>query len=122
MITHVDELIVNDGAVTIGGWAMVPDRRSKRGEIHVVLRSAASNLIFTAVALQRSDVAKAYDEPRWRWSGFRAVIERERLPAEDFIVGVIIADGERADLLMTPNKVLLAPGKPAKAVQMTTVP
>ncbi|MGH7946030.1 MAG: hypothetical protein ACREF9_13615 [Opitutaceae bacterium] len=118
IITHVDELVVNDRAVTIGGWAMIPGRVSRRDEIHVVLRSDKSNLVFSTVTLQRTDVAKAYNEPKWRGCGFRAVIERERLPAEDFTVGVLIAGRSRAEFLMTSNEIHLAPGKPAN-VQKT---
>jgi hypothetical protein len=67
-------------------------------------------------------VAKAYNEPKWRLAGFRAVIERPRLPAEDFDVGVLIADGDEADFIMTKNQLHLAPGKPPKAVPMSSVP
>jgi hypothetical protein len=120
IITHLDELVVNDLAVTAGGWAMIPGKESKRGQVYVVLRSANSTLVFSTVTLQRPDVARAYNEPGWRLSGFRAVIERPRLPAEDFVVGVLIADGDRAEYIMTSNQIHLAPGKPAKAVQITT--
>jgi hypothetical protein len=122
IITHFDELVVNDRAITAGGWAMRPGKESKRGQVYVVLRSPTSTLIFSTITLQRPDVAKAYNEPKWRRSGFRAVIERPRLPAEDFEVGVLIKDGERAEYKMTANQLQLAPGKAAKAVQLTTTP
>jgi hypothetical protein len=120
IITHVDELVVNDRAVTAGGWAMIPGKLSKRGHVYLVLKSAKSTLIFSTVTLPRSDVAKAYKEPRWRRSGFRAVIERPRLPAEDFEVGVLIADGSSAEVIMTANRLQLAAGKEAKAIKQTT--
>ncbi len=116
MITYVDELVVNDRAVTIGGWGMIPGAVSKRGQIYVVLSSATSHLVFTTVTLQRADVAKAYKEPKWRLSGFRAVITRDRLPAEDFDVGVMIAADEDAEFMMTANRLELA-GPEAKAVR-----
>jgi hypothetical protein len=122
IITHLDELVVNDRAITAGGWAMRPGKESKRGQVYVMLRSPKRTLIFSSVTLQRPDVAKAYNEPKWRLSGFRTVIERPRLPAEDFEVGVLIADGDRAEFRMTSNQIQLAPGKPAKAVQVTTAP
>jgi hypothetical protein len=117
IISHVDELVVNDRAVTIGGWAMIPGRLSRHGEIHVILRSDQSNLIYSTVTLLRPDVAKAYHEPKWRRSGFRAVIERSRVPAEDFKVGVLIVGDGRADFIMTANELHLAAGKPAQAVR-----
>jgi hypothetical protein len=117
IITYIDELIVNDRAITAGGWAMIPGKLSKRGQVYVMLRSEKSTLIFSAVTLQRPDVAKAYKEPKWRLSGFRAVIARTRLPAEDFDVGVVIVDGDDAEFIMTSNRLQLAPGKEATALR-----
>jgi hypothetical protein len=115
IITHLDELVVNDRAITAGGWAMIPGHVSQRGQIYVVLRSAQSTLVFSTVTLLRPDVARAYDKPEWRRSGFRAVIERSRLPAEDFEVGVLIADRNGGEYLITRNRIHLAPGAPARA-------
>jgi hypothetical protein len=111
MVAHVDELIVNDRAITAGGWAMIPGKVSKRGQVYLVLRSEKSTLIFSTVTLQRPDVAAAYKEPKWRLSGFRAVVGRARLPAEDFTVGVLIAEDEEAEFLMTTNRIDLSPAK-----------
>jgi hypothetical protein len=113
MITHVDELVANERAITIGGWAMLPGKTAKRGTVYVVLRSAQSNLVFSTVTLQRTDVAAAYKEPRWRFCGFRAVIRRDQLPAQDFTVSVVIAGRGKADLVMTANRLDLTtmPGK-----------
>jgi hypothetical protein len=123
IITYVDELIVNDRAVTIGGWAMLPGKLSKRGQVYVVLRSAKSLLYFSTVTLQRPDVAKAYNEPKWRLAGFRAVIGRQRLPAEDFEVGVLIAEDEDSgEFLMTQNRLLLSTHEEAKVVRLTGTP
>ena len=116
IIVHFDELVVNDRAVTAGGWAMIPGHRAQSGEIFLVLRSAGSTLYFSTVTLLRPDVAKAYNEPKWRKSGFRAVIERERLPAEDFDVGVLINGPDGPEFAMTENRLELAPNKPARAV------
>jgi hypothetical protein len=107
IIAYVDEVITNPRAVTLGGWGMIPGLTSKRGQVYVVLRSEKSFLVYSTVTLQRPDVAKAYKEPKWRLCGFRAVIGRNRLPAEDFQVGVLIADGDEAEFIMTPTKLLL---------------
>jgi hypothetical protein len=122
IITHFDEFVLNDRAVTAGGWAMLPGQLSRRGHVFVVLQSAKTRRVYSTVTLQRPDVAKAYEEPKWRLSGFRAVIERGRLPAEDFEVGVLIADGDRAEYFMTLNRLELAPGKAAIAVRVTSAP
>ena len=101
IISHIDERTIGTKTVYLGGWAMIPDQVSRRGQIHVVLRSKSSQHIFTTVTLQRPDVAQAYHEPRWRLSGFRFVAGRDRLPAEDFQVGLLITTGAKAEFVMT---------------------
>lgn len=113
MITHVDQLLATERAVTIGGWAMLPGRPSRRGQVHVVLKSEKTFLVATTVTLQRPDVAKAYQEPGWRLSGFRAVIGTGRLPAEDFEVGVLIDDEDEPEYVMTGHRLLLSGSTPA---------
>jgi hypothetical protein len=113
IFTHLDEFLAAPHAVTIGGWAMIPDHASKPGQIHVVLHSPGAQLVFTTVPLQRPDVAQAYHEPRWRWSGFRAVLDPTLLPAGDFDVGVLLADGGDAEYVMTGHRLLLSSGVPA---------
>ena len=112
IITYVDEFVATERAVTIGGWAMIPGVKSERGQVHVLLRSATSDLALTTVTLQRPDVAKAYKQPGWRLSGFRAVIRTRRLPKEDFEVGVLIEHDGGVEYMMTGHKVLAAAGTP----------
>lgn len=112
IIAYVDEVITNPRAVTLGGWGMIPGVLSKRGQVFVVLRSEKSFLVFSTVTLQRPDVAKAYKEPKWRLSGFRAVIGRNRLPPEDFEIGVLLANGDDVEYIMTPARLRLTPEDP----------
>jgi hypothetical protein len=72
------------------------------------------------LTLQRPDVARAYQQPKWRLCGFRAVIGRNRLPAEDFEVGVLIRDGDEAEFVMTKNRLQLAPAKDPLSGRTTT--
>jgi hypothetical protein len=109
IVAHVDETVANDRAVTVGGWGMIPGVTSEFGQIQVVLRSEQSTRVFTTVTLQRPDVAKAYQEPKWRLAGFRAVIPREQLPRENFTIGVMIVRGGRAEYVMTPRQLTLVP-------------
>lgn len=113
IVRHVDELRVGDRSVTAGGWAMRPGKVSRRGEVFVVLRSPQTVLFFSTITLPRPDVATAHRTPDWRLSGFRAVIPRDRLPAEDFEVGVLIRDGARAEFAMTNERLRLAPAPAA---------
>ncbi len=111
IIVHFDQLTVTDHAFAAGGWAMVPGVESQRGEVHLVLQSESGTRYFTSITLQRPDVAAAYREPRWRLAGFRALIERDRLPAEDFTLGVAIVRDGRAEMKMTRCRLELSPGK-----------
>ncbi len=112
LIAHVDQFMATSRSIMVSGWGMIPGLASRRGQVHVVLRSARTFLVLSTVTLQRPDVAQAYHEPRWRLSGFRAVISPDRLPAEDFEIGVLVKDGDRAEFIMTPNRLLLSSGSP----------
>jgi hypothetical protein len=121
IISHIDENEVTANAVCLGGWAMLSNQLSKRGQIHVVLRSQQRELIFNTISIQRPDVAAAYQEPRWRLSGFRFVVTRDRLPAEDFQVGVVIAHDGRAEVFVTDQWLRLS-GSPPAAAQLAKGP
>ncbi len=121
MVSYVDELFASDQSVTVGGWAMLRGVESRRGRIHVLLRSEKSQRTFTTVTLQRSDLAAYYKEPAWRLGGFRAVIRRERLPAEKFQVGLIVVAGGKAELTMTDNVIDLSAPQPT-VVRSTAAP
>lgn len=101
ILAHLDETTVSAASVYLGGWAMIPGLQSRRGQIHIVLRSSARQLIFSTVPIQRPDVAGAYQEPRWRLSGFRFALERDDLPAEDFQIGVLVDVEPVAEYVMT---------------------
>lgn len=103
---HVDEMTAGDGATYLSGWAAIPDRKSERGEIHLVFRSATSNLVFTTVSMSRPDVAAAHS-PDWRLSGFRFAVGRWRLPPEELQVGIMITDGDHAEYVMTEHRLRL---------------
>lgn len=101
----VDEMSANGGATFVSGWAAIPNKKSKRGEIYLVLRSNKTNAIFTTVSMSRPDVAAAHSNPDWRLCGFRFAVGRWRLPAEDFQVGIMIKDGDDVEYTMTEHRV-----------------
>ena len=109
IITHVDELVVGERAVTIGGWAMVRGETSKRGHVFVVLKSENGFRTYRALTLQRPDVARAYREPRWRLCGFRAVLARDQLPSGNFHVGVVVDEPGGPEYVMTEDVLSLSP-------------
>lgn len=117
MVTYVDELLVNERAVTVGGWAMLPGEVSKRGQVYLVLRSREAVYYYSTLTLQRPDVAKAYNEPKWRLCGFRAVIGRTRLPDGDFEVGVLIDNDDGGEFKMTTQRLQLSP-EDAKSLRL----
>ena len=108
MVTYVTDLTADQRAVGFEGWAMLPHEKSRPGQIHVVLRSAKSFLVFSTFPVARPDVAKAFKEPLWRHCGYNFVILRTLLPAERFQIGLLIARGDTAELKMTDQYVNLA--------------
>jgi hypothetical protein len=108
MVTYVTDLTAGKDAVGFEGWAMLPNRRSKRGEIHVLLRSAKRTLVMTTYSVARPDVAKAFKEPLWRYCGYNFVLRRAHLPQEDFQIGLLITDGDHSEVKMTEHWLRLA--------------
>ncbi len=109
MVTYVTDLTANEHAVGFEGWAMVPHQQTKRGQIHVVLRSKKSFLVFSTFSVARPDVAKAFNEPLWGYCGYNFVAARKQLPAEKFQVGLLISDEGSAELKMTEHWLDLEP-------------
>ena len=108
MVTYVTDLTVNQDAVGFEGWAMIPKRKSKPGQIHVLLRSNNSTIVLSTFSVERSDVAKALKEPLWRHCGYNFVLRRTRLPQEDFQIGLLISNGSRSEVKMTEHWIRLA--------------
>jgi hypothetical protein len=121
MICHLDELMVTEGAISLGGWAMVPGRATKRGEIHVVLESASGTRIFRAITVRRDDVAKAFEEPRWQHCGFRLVVRLDRLPKENFRVGLMIVENGRGEYHFTEERLRLDVADPRFTLRFNTL-
>jgi hypothetical protein len=113
MVTYVTDLTADGAAVGFEGWAMLPGRRSRRGEIHVLLRSETRSIVLTTFPVARPDVAKAMQAPLWHHCGYNFVIKRERLPRENFQIGLILTDGVRSELKLTGHWLNLAPAAPA---------
>lgn len=101
IVNYVADLTATTTAVGFEGWAMLPAQRSKRGTIHVVLRAAKTTLYFTTLSVPRPDVAKAFKEPLWHYCGYNFALLRHRLPDEDFQIGLLLADGNRTEYVMT---------------------
>lgn len=100
----VDEMTASTRGIYISGWAAIPGELSKRGQIHLVLRSATQFIVYTTITDRRPDVVKAYDQPDWRLSGFRFAVGRWRLPPEELQVGILIDDGEHPEFIMTEHR------------------
>jgi hypothetical protein len=111
MVTYVTDLTATTRAVGFEGWAMIPDRLSKRGQIHVVLRSEKSFLVFSTLSMPRPDVAKAFGQPGWRECGYNFVTARKHLPPEKFQIGLLITEGTRTEMKMTDQQLDLTAGQ-----------
>jgi hypothetical protein len=104
---YVEEMEVNRRSAFIAGWAAMDARKSKRGSLHVVLRSADKLHVFTTVAVSRPDVIEIHRQPGWLLSGFRFAADRDRLPVGEYQVGLLIADRGSAEYVMTAHRVIL---------------
>ena len=80
-----------------------------------------SPFVFSALTLPRPDVARALKDPKARMSGFRAMIGRTRLPAEDFEIGVLVAGGDQPEFVMTCHQLSLS-AEHAPSTQLASHP
>ncbi len=100
----VDRIDVAEQLVVIDGWVARAGQVARTGQIHVVLQSAKSRLIFTTVPVPRLDVAKVHTTERWLDSGFRFQLRRWLLPAEDFQVGLLLEADGQAEFVLTAHR------------------
>jgi hypothetical protein len=103
----VEEVSVSGLSASIVGWAAIPGLPSKRGQIHVILRSNTDMHVFTSVTVTRPDVAAELKHPEAVLSGFRFARRRDRLPTGEFQIGFLIQDEGRSEYIMTGHSVSL---------------
>jgi hypothetical protein len=101
----IDRIPVSAEQVRIEGWAALPGVEARPGQTRVVLQSAKSRFVFTAVAQPRPDVAAVHTKEKWRESGFRFQLRRSLLPREDFQVGLIHDTPRGPEYVMTAHRV-----------------
>jgi len=104
---YIDDLSVNDLALTVRGWAAAPGRAAVRGSVHLVLRSAQSTHVYSAVPTTRPDVAQALQQPKWVDAGFHFARRLDRLPAGEYRVGFLIDDGSRPEFTLSAHRVVI---------------
>ena len=101
----IDRIPVSAEQVRIEGWVGLPGVEARPGQTRVILQSAKSRLVFTAVPQPRPDVAAVHTSERWRESGFRFQLRRSLLPKEDFQVGLIHDTPRGPEFVMTAHRV-----------------
>jgi hypothetical protein len=104
---YVEDVAVTGRSASVGGWAAIPGLRSRRGQIHVILRSEEETHVFTAVSITRPDVATALKNPENALSGFRFTRRRDRLPTGEFQIGFLIKNRGHTEYIMTGHRVRL---------------
>lgn len=104
MVYHLDEFTLNDNAAYFAGWAAVSGRKLRRGQVHLVLRSATAMHVFTTVPIRRPDVVRALDKPEWEHSGFRATIRRSRLDPADYQIGFLVTGGAAPEFILSEHR------------------
>jgi hypothetical protein len=109
-ITYFVEEVSQGGKVAaVRGWAAVPGRLSRRGTVHLVLRSADRLHAFRTVTVPRSDVPAVMKQPGWTNAGFHFAERLSQLPPGDFQIGLMIRDGRRTEFVMTTHRLLVRP-------------
>jgi hypothetical protein len=103
----VEDVAVSGRSASVGGWAAIPGLPSKRGQIHIILRSETETHVFTSVTVSRPDVAAELKHPETVLSGFRFARRRDRLPTGEFQIGFLIKNGSRAEYIMTGHRLSL---------------
>ncbi len=104
---YVDDLIVNDLALTVRGWAAATGHRATRGAVHLVLRSETATHVFSAVPASRPDVASALRQPTWKDSGFHFARRIDRLPPGTYRVGFLLDGGDRPEFTLSAHRVVI---------------
>lgn len=104
---YVETMEVDRRAAALTGWAAIPGHETTRGSLHLVLRSEHKMHVYTTVAITRPDVAEAMKEPNWQRAGFRFARGRDRLPAGEYQIGLLIADRRRTEYIMTAHRINL---------------
>lgn len=105
---HLDEFTLNDRAAYFGGWAGIPGRKLRRGQVHLVLQSATARHVFTTVPIRRPDVVRALKDPTLEHTGFRATIRRSRLDPADYQIGFLITGSSDPEFILTEHRLNLS--------------
>ena len=103
----VEAASTNASAAAVHGWAAIPGRESRRGSIHLVLRSATAVHVFTTVTIPRRDVATVMQQPGWLNAGFHFARRLTALPTGEYQVGLLIMDAGHVEYIMTDHRLTL---------------
>jgi len=103
----LDEVDLSPRALSVRGWAGIPQMKIKRGTIHLLLKSETDTLVFTTVPMFRPDVSKALTQPGWRYSGFAFSALRQRIPEGEYELGILINTKGKKHYIMTGRRISL---------------
>lgn len=115
MHQYVEAVAITDQAVAIAGWAALPGRVARRGDVRIFLRSPEGTHLFSTVSFPRPDVPAVMKQPGWRFAGFQFARNRHELPVGRFEIGVLIEDRGGPEYRLTGKYVTLAPRVPSLA-------
>lgn len=110
-----DEVTTASGMLYLDGWAFPPQRKVRRGQLHVVLSSKDSLRIYRAVPIRRPDVANAYGLDDVLYSGFRLALPLSELSPDEYRLGILFKRGATAHYFMTDHMVSIPRNKQANA-------
>lgn len=105
----LDDVQIKPETIYVNGWAFIPKTPVKRGQLHVVFRSDQQFIVYRAVPVRRPDVAKVFQSPNARFSGFRLALPADELPPGEYQVGMLFKRGNQADYIMTDHRLNVPP-------------
>lgn len=104
---YIDDLSVNELALTVRGWAAGIGSRANRGVVRLVLRSGNATHVFSTVPVTRPDVATALRQPTWQDSGYHFARRLDQLPNGTFHLGFLLDDGSGPRFSLSAHRVVI---------------
>jgi hypothetical protein len=101
---YFDDIGLKEQSLYARGWGFVPNQIPKRGHTFLVLKSKQRFLIFKTVSITREDVVSAQGRPELALAGFRTTITRDRIPPDDYQIGLLFRVGDSGYYTMTDHR------------------
>ena len=90
---HIDRIFVHKSMISIKGWAILKDEDNEDYERYILLKMGKKIENFKVTKESRMDVAKHFDNPKYRYSGFTCRFNRD-IFKKSFKIGILFKSKE----------------------------